>query len=200
MKDDFNRDIEIEVLKHKKTSSYSKMWYIEIFLVSLLLCFAFAVFSQIMLLNANLAWALFLVLILIFVSAVFDIIGVAVTASSIKPFLELKQNPKQKGVSTAIWFVKHADKISSICTDVVGDICSIVSGASGMAISLILIKEFSGISSVILSIVVSSVIAALTVLAKALGKTFAINNPTKILLFVGKLFEIFLHKNKKKLK
>ncbi len=197
MENDLNAEVQILEQKGKKHNHLSKVWYVEIFVLSLLLCFAFAVFSQIMLLNASFCWALFLVLFLIFVSVVFDIVGVAVTASSIKPFLKLKQSGKTKGVKTAMWFVKHADKVSSICTDVVGDICSIVSGASGMAIALILVNQFSGASSVMLSILVSSLIASLTVLGKALGKTFAINNPTKILLGTSKFLEFFWFKNKK---
>ena len=190
-------DDSVEILKNKKRN-YSKWWYFEIFLISLLLCFVFAIFSQMMLLNASIAWALFLVLVLIFLSVVFDVIGVAVTACSIKPFLELKQKGEIGGINVAIWFVKHADKISSICADVVGDICSIVCGASGMAIALVVVAQFNSLSGVVVSTLVSSVIAALTVLGKALGKTFAINNPTKILLFVGKFFDFFMHKRSKR--
>ncbi len=198
MENDFDAEVHALDKKDKKHHYFSKAWYFEIFFVSLLLCFAFAVFSQIMLLNASLGWALFLVLLLIFISVAFDVVGVAVTASNVKPFLKMKQEGKTKGLKTAMWFVKHADKVSSICTDVVGDICSIVSGASGMAIALIIVHQFNSFSSAILSILVSSIIAALTVLGKALGKTFAINNPTKILVFCGRFLEFFVHKSKKK--
>lgn len=198
--EDLTEQKSVSVLSNQKNLKISsKLWYFEIFFVSLLLCFVFAIISQLMLFNASLSIALFLVLLLIFVSVVFDIIGVAVTASHIKPFLEMKNCGKTKGVETAIKLVKNADRVSSICTDVVGDICSIVSGASGMAIALIIITQFQGVNSAVLSTLVSSIIAALTVLGKALGKNFAMNYSTQILLFVGKFLEIFMHKNKKKL-
>ena len=140
---------------------------------------------------------LFLVLLLIFVSVAFDIIGVAVAASNIKPFLELKRRGENRGVEKAMSLVKNADRVSSICTDVVGDICSIVSGASGVAISIILISELPSVSGAVLSTFVSSIIASLTVLGKALGKNFALTSSTKILIFVGKCLSIFSRKAKK---
>jgi len=192
----------IEVLSNKsskhKTKFGEKLWYVELFFSSLFLCFMFAIISQLTLLNSSLALALFLVLVLIFVSVLFDIIGVAVAASNIKPFLELKKTGKTKGVNMAIKMVKNADRVSSICTDVVGDICSIVSGASGVAISIIIISELPSISSAVLSTLISSIIAALTVLGKAVGKSFALNSSTKILLFFGRFLELFSFKKNKK--
>ena len=188
---DSNYDnLKIETLSNKKNSLQNKFWYLKLFVVSLLLCFVFAIISQLMLIKANIAVALFLVLVLIFVSVVFDVIGVAVAASNIKPFLELKKQ-NVRGVDKAIKLVKNADRVSSICTDVVGDICSILSGASGVAISIILISELPSISSAVLSTLISSIIAALTVFGKALGKNYALNSSTKIMIFVGKFLEIF---------
>lgn len=192
-----NNEITILSTKKKKTKISQKLWYFQIFFVSLFLCFLFSIISQFLLINANIAIALMLVLLLIFISVLFDIVGVAVAASNIKPLLELKKEEKTKGVKTAISLVKNADRVSSICTDVVGDICSIVSGASGFAISIILIAELPSVSSAILSTLVSSIIASLTVLGKALGKNFAINSSIKIVLFVGKFLEFFSIKKKK---
>lgn len=195
---DSNYDkLKIETLSNKKNSLQNKFWYFKLFVVSLLLCFVFAIISQLMLIRANIAVALFLVLLLIFVSVVFDVVGVAVAASNIKPFLELKKQ-NVRGVDKAIKLVKNADRVSSICTDVVGDICSIVSGASGVAISIILVSELPSVSSAVLSTLISSIIAALTVLGKALGKNYALNSSTKIMLFVGKFLEIFKKSTKNK--
>ena len=197
MDDNDLNSIKALVVSNKQGGIKKRLWYIELFTISLLLCFVFSIISQLLLIKANIALALFLVLLLIFVSVVFDIIGVAVAASNIKPFLELKQNGGGRGVEMAISLVKKADKVSSICADVVGDICSIVSGASGVAISIILISELPSISGAVLSTFVSSIIAALTVLGKALGKNIALTNSTKILLFVGKMLSIFSRKHKK---
>jgi len=183
---------------NKKRVTTSKIWYTELFFASLLLCFIFAIISQLVLLHANLALALFIILLLIAISVFFDLVGVAVTASHIKPFLELKSKGYVRGVDQAIKLVKNADRVSSICTDVVGDICGILSGAGGVAISIIIISESSGWNSAIWSTLISSIIAALTVLGKALGKSYALNYPTKIMLEVGK-FLYFFSKKKRKL-
>ncbi len=191
-------DGKVEALSKNKKTSSPKMWYFELFTASLALCFLFAIISQLMLLHANLAMALFLILLLIAVSVLFDIVGVAVAASHIKPFLELKSKGYKKGVDRAIKLVKNADRVSSICTDVVGDICSILSGAGGVAISIILVKEFPGWNNAILSTLISSLIAALTVLGKALGKSYALNDSTKVLVAVGRFLDLFLFKKRKK--
>lgn len=190
-------EVKTQGLEKSKKPMSLKLWYIELFVVSLSLCFIFAIISQLMLIHANLALALFLILILIAVSVIFDIVGVAVAASHIKPFLELKSKGYKKGLVQAISLVKNADRVSSICTDVVGDICSILSGAGGVAISIILVKEFPGWNNAVLSTLISSLIAALTVLGKAMGKSYALNYSTKILLSVGKFLNIFARKKKK---
>ena len=195
--------VEIESLKQKKdkqskkNSLSSKLWYFEIFAVSLSLCFIFAIMSQLILMRSNLVLALFVILVLIIISVIFDIIGVAVAASHIKPFLELKSKGYKRGVDQAIKLVKNADRVSSVCTDVIGDICSILSGAGGVAVSIFIIAEFESFNSAILSTLISSLIAALTVLGKALGKTYALNCSTKVLLGVGKFMSIFSRKRGK---
>ncbi len=195
--------VEIESLKqkkdkqNKKNSLSSKLWYFEIFVVSLSLCFIFAIMSQLMLMRSNLVLALFVILVLIVISVIFDVIGVAVAASHIKPFLELKSKGYKRGVDQAIKLVKNADRVSSVCTDVIGDICSILSGAGGVAVSIFIVAEFESFNSAILSTLISSLIAALTVLGKALGKTYALNCSTKVLLGVGKFMSIFSRKKGK---
>lgn len=185
------------MLDRKKGSIGSRLWYLEVFVLSLTLCFIFAILSQLMLMHANLALALFLILILIVVSVVFDMIGVAVAASNIKPFLEMNRH-RRRGVVQAIWLVKNADRVSSVCADVVGDICSILSGAGGVAISIILVSKAPGLGNAILSTLVSSLIAALTVLGKALGKSYALNYSTAVILQTGKFLSLFTrNKNNK---
>ena len=38
---------------------------------------------------------------------------------------------KIKGAKKAVSFKKNADKVSSFCNDVIGDICGIISGSAG---------------------------------------------------------------------
>ena len=180
--------------KHKAKSN--KVWLVQIFFVSLCFSIMFALISELMLANASLALSLFLIVLLVVVSVIFDLIGMAVTACSIRPLLDYKQKGI-RGADVSIKLVKNADKISCICTDVVGDICSILSGAGGVTISIILISYFPQFNSILMSILISSIIASISVLGKAIGKTYAINNSAKVVLATGKLLSLFKKARKK---
>ena len=85
--------------------------------------------------------------------------------------------------------MKNAEKVASICNDVVGDISGIVSGSTSAIIVANLMRDFST-QNVLIQLVVSGVVAALTIGGKALGKTFAMNSNTTIVLYVGKLMSL----------
>ena len=65
---------------------------------------------------------LFIYLFFIFLGILFDIIGVAVTSSDDKIFHSMSAR-KVRGAKVAVKFHKNAEKVSSFCCDVVGDIC-----------------------------------------------------------------------------
>ena len=188
---------EVDILSHtssKRMKAKMRIWYFELFVFSLLVCAFFGVISEIMLSHANILLASILILCLVGVSVLFDMIGVAVTASDIKPFLA-KLSTNKKTIRVAVNLIKNADKVNSICSDVVGDVCSILSGASGAAICLIIISNTLNLSSFLISIALSSLIASLNVLGKALGKNYAMINSHKIVLKVSRCISFFM-KNK----
>ena len=196
-----NKDLEtnkIKVLnKNKLRLKKVKLWYFEVFLFSLVLCAIFGVISEIMLSHTNILLATILLFCLVGVSVLFDMIGVAVTASDIKPFL-LKSTNNQKEINIAITLIKNADRVNSVCADVVGDVCSILSGAGGATICVILLSHDIGISNFVLSILLSSLIASINVLGKAIGKTYAMINAHKIVLKVSKVLILFVRDKHKK--
>ena len=177
---------------NKAHSKKVTIWYIKLFLFSLLLCAFFGVISEIMLSHANIVLAVILILCLVGVSMIFDMIGIAVAASDIKPFLD-KRYANNKNVKIAIALIKNADRVNSVCGDVVGDVCSILSGAGGATICVILISHNLGVSSFVLSIMLSSLIASINVLGKAIGKTYAMANAHKIVLKVSKFLGLFVN-------
>ena len=192
MQSDFEEKY-VKILGSKKVRA-NKKWLCQIFLLSLELSIAFSLLAQLTLSHTNLAISLILIAVLIIISVIADIVGVAVTACNVKPLLE----NIEKGVFGArlgLRIVKQADKASSICSDVIGDICSILSGAGGVSITLQLTELFSSVSSFVLALFVNAIIASLSIVGKAVGKTYALNNPLKIVLIVGKVFSIF-SKNK----
>ena len=120
---------------------------------------------------------------------VFDIIGVAVTAADERPFHSMAAH-KTPGAREALGLIRRANKVSSFCNDVVGDICGIISGSTG-AIIVTRLQEAFSIRSVAISLAVTALISGLTIGGKALGKTFAINKSTTVLQLVGRVLHLF---------
>ena len=71
--------------------------------------------------------AFLILLVIVMVGIIFDIIGVAVTSADEKPFHSMAAR-KVPGSQEAIKLLRNAERVSSICNDVVGDICGVVSG------------------------------------------------------------------------
>src|SRR5699024_8380807 len=98
---------------------------------------------------------------------------------------------KVKGAREAVLITKNADKFASFCNDVIGDISGIVSGSALTIVILeitTLIKQTDYTTlQIILSVLLTSLIAALTVGGKAVGKYFAINSSTEIIIVAGKV-------------
>lgn len=129
-------------------------------------------------------------LLIVFIGIGFDIIGVAVTVANEAPFhaMAAKKKPDAK---IAIFLLKNADKVSNFCNDVIGDICGIISGAAASAIILTLPGNHF-----FWNLILSSLVASITVGGKAFGKTFAIKNADKIVLRTANtllLFKRILH-------
>ena len=93
---------------------------------------------------------------------------------------------KVPGAQDAIRLLRNAERVSSICNDVVGDICGVVSGSASATISVQLLTHFEFSWPTVVSLLMSALVAGLTVGGKAIGKTFAVNSSTAIVHFTGK--------------
>ena len=144
--------------------------------------------SKIILGNVGLALGLFILLLIISIGVIFDVIGTAITATKERPFNAMASK-KVSGAKQALRLIKSADYVASFCNDIIGDITGTVSGATGAAIALnLIIAPTKGlISETAVGTIVIGFVAALTVSGKAWGKKFAISEPEKIILTVGKL-------------
>lgn len=126
---------------------------------------------------------LFLLLIIL-IGIIFDIIGIAAAAADEHPF-HAKAAKKVVGAGHAIKIVRNADRVASFCNDVVGDICGTVSGVLGAAIVVKILAEYPSFSNSVLTMVITGLIAAITVGGKALGKSKAIEDSVAIIFRVG---------------
>lgn len=134
-----------------------------------------------------------IVLFIVIVGAFFDMLGLAAAAAREAP-IHAMASKKVFGAKRAIIIVRNAEKVSSIFSDVIGDIAGVLSGAGALAVAFQLSTAISlhGWHEELAKIVLTALITAITVFAKAVGKTVAIQSPTPIVLFAGKVLETFV--------
>jgi CBS domain containing-hemolysin-like protein len=183
-------------MKNKKQN-----WVYTIFFITFILSMMFGVISNSVINSLNIFLAILILILIIIIGILFDIIGVAIASSDISPFTA-KASKKHKGAKEAIFLLKNASKVANVCNDVIGDVCGIISGAAGAVIAIRLSNNFH-IDIFLLSLIVGSFIASITVFGKALGKNFAMDNSTNIIYRVGIVIHPILKKmikNKKNTK
>ena len=173
-------------------------WVVTIFFVTIFISGTISLVSDEVMANSSVLVAFLILLAIIFLGIVFDIIGMAVATADEKPFHSMAAR-KVPGAHEAIKLLRNAERVSSICNDVVGDICGVVSGSASATIAaLILVNVEVGWPRGI-SLVMSALVAGLTVGGKAIGKTIAVNSCTKIVHLVGKMiYTVNCVKKKKK--
>ena len=187
----------------KRERMKSVKWVITIFLVTICISGTITLISDEVMGRTGIVVAFLILLFIILLGILFDIIGMAVATADEKPFHSMAAR-KVPGAQDAIRLLRNAERVSSICNDVVGDICGVVGGAASAAIAVRLVQSFTFSWPNLVSLLMSALVAGLTVGGKAIGKFFAVNSCTKIVYVVGKLiyslrrFPVFFCKNKKK--
>jgi len=173
-------------------------WVVSIFLITILISGGISLISDEVMANSSLAVAFVILLAIIFLGIVFDIVGMAVATADEKPFHSMAAR-KVPGAHEAIRLLRNAERVSSICNDVVGDICGVVSGSASATIaSLILMNAEVGWPKGV-SLLMSALVAGLTVGGKAIGKNVAVKSATRIVHMVGRIIHIVgFRTNKKK--
>ena len=177
----------------KKNKKPNTKWLLTITTISFLISFCLSAISELIIPNTFIGISIFLVLIFILIGVIFDIIGLAVATADEKIFHSMATK-KVKGSKKAINLINQKDNVSSFLNDVIGDICGVISGSCGLAISIKL-APIIGINKVLTTIIITSIISALTIGGKAFGKTIAINKCNEIVFEFSKLLSIF-SKNK----
>ena len=158
-------------------------WLWQVFIITFVLAMAFGAVSNTVVNKLNIVIATILLFIIIGIGIAFDLVGMAVASAVEAPF-HAKAAKKNKGAKEAIKLVRNAPMVSNICNDVIGDICGIISGSIGALLSLNISNKFN-FDIIIVSLLVSALIASATVGGKALGKKFAIKKCTDIIYMAG---------------
>ncbi|NLX63767.1 MAG: DUF21 domain-containing protein [Clostridiaceae bacterium] len=185
------KELSGENIPVKKASGIEKehvLWGLFITVISFTLSILILFASTSIFKTISPPFALLVVLGIIFIGVLFDVIGMAVTAADETPFHSMASK-KKKGARESINLLRNAPRVSSFCNDVIGDICSVVSGAAGTAIVYKLFADNANVS--LLEILIGALTAAFTVGGKAFAKNIGINNANYIVYKVGRIIAVF---------
>jgi len=204
MDDPHKRQYEERKIKFKANNNYhsnngNKKWIVTMITISFLLSSFLSFSSSNILKKVDIFTALLVVLFIIFIGVIFDIVGVAVTAADEMPFHAMAAK-KVYGAREAVKLIRNANRVSSICNDVVGDICGVISGAASALIVTKIAGENADKMSIV-EVIIAGIVAAMTIGGKALGKIIALQKSQYIVYKVGvisKFFSIRINKDGRK--
>ncbi len=164
-------------------------WIVTITLTAFMITFIMSIFSESALKDINLTLSILIVLIFIVLGIVFDMVGISVTVADKKVFHSMAAK-KVSGAKTALKLIANNSKVSSFCNDVIGDNCGILSYTSAGTIAILLANKLN-FNIFYVSLIITSIIAALTIGGKALGKSIAINHSNNILYKFSCIIKVF---------
>ncbi len=176
----------------KRERQKAARWVVTIFFVTIFISGTISLLSDILMESSTMFVAFLILLVIILVGIIFDIIGMAVATADEKPFHSMAAR-KVPGAQEAIRLLRNAERVSSICNDVVGDICGVVSGSASATIAAQILSNFEMSWPQVISLAMSALAAGLTVGGKAIGKSFAVNSCTTIVHTVGRLVHTVQH-------
>lgn len=177
---------KIEKNKKSKTSKTDYRWTMLITMFTFIMSVALSFLLDHLLKDVNIFVGVIMLLSVILIGIIFDIIGVSVTSADQKLFHSMAANHIQEG-KVAIDLIKNADKVSSFCNDVIGDMAGIISGALGASLLSKIYDKFNDINIALIGTLITASVAGFTVGGKSLGKSVAINKYREIIFFISKI-------------
>jgi len=170
----------------KKKSSIK--WIVKIVIISVVASMVFTLASTEILGRTGYVLSFAILAVFIIVGILFEVIGIAVTAATEEPFHSMAAH-RQQGAAESLRLIRNADKVTCYCNDVIGDVTGIVSGTTAALIAARLMDGFNT-ENLLFPLIISGVVTGLTVGGKAIGKIFAFNKSTEIVLSTGKLISL----------
>lgn len=174
--------------KKKGTVDYN--WIIKIVVSSFLISVIFTLISETVIPNVGIIMGSILTLIFILLGVLFDMVGLAVATAEEAQFNSMVAK-RVKGAKMALKLKKNAEKVSTFCNDVVGDICGIVSGSTGAVIAIKIVEHYE-FNALLVTLIVMGIISALTIGGKAIEKGIAMKKSNNILFSFAKILSIFV--------
>ena len=186
-KEKYSKKASKKPIKNRQLVDYKWITTVSVLAFSISLIFSFI--SEITMPKANGLVATLIILLFIGIGILFDMIGIAITVADIKTFNSMATK-QVRGAHLAVKLIKNNEKASSFCNDVIGDICGIISGSAGVILSATLATTLN-LNIFWVTLLITAIIAALTIGGKAIGKATAINKSTLILYKFSKSISYF---------
>ncbi len=186
-KEKYSKKVNKKPIKDKKKVDIK--WVFIISIISFIVSLIFSLIGETIIPNAHFIVSIILIFSFIWLGIIFDMIGIAVTVADVSTFNSMATK-KVKGANLGVKLIKNASKVSSFCNDVIGDICGIISGSTGISIAIIVSEKFS-FPLLLMTILITAFVAAFTIGGKAIGKSYAINNSNVILFRFVKILSVF---------
>ena len=183
----------------KEEKRRTRNWVITIFFATIAISAAISMASDLVMANSTMIVAAIVLLLIVFIGIIFDIVGMAVATADEKPFHAMAAR-KVKGAKECITLLRNAERVSSICNDVVGDICGVVSGSASATIAALILTNVDVGWPRGVSLVMSALVAGLTVGGKAIGKNIAVKSATSIVHLVGRIIYLVSFRGSRKKK
>lgn len=187
-KENYNKKAKKENKNISLKADYK--WIVTITITAFIITFFMSIFSESALRDISLPLSILIVLTFIILGIIFDMIGISVTVADKKVFHSMAAK-KVSGAKLALKLIDNNSKVSSFCNDVIGDICGILSGTAAGTIGILLASKLK-LNIFTVTLVTTSLIAALTIGGKALGKSIAINHSNSILYKFARIIKIFV--------
>lgn len=176
-----------------KEKDSSSKWLITVSLLSFSLSIVFSFLTTTIVNSLSVPLAILILILVIAIGIIFDMISMSVTIAEEKNF-HAKASKKIDGAKTSIKLIRNAPKVSSICADVIGDVCGILSGGIGTIVAMKITSSYG--LEFDLQVIISAIVAALTIGGKAKCKLIAQEYSSQIVDKFTKLLNLFTLKKK----
>ena len=174
----------------KKMPKPDYKWIILIFALTMVISGTMSFISSELLGRANLAVSFLILISIVLIGIIFDVIGVAVTSAEEKPFHSMASR-KVPEAAEALRLIRNANRVSSFCNDVIGDICGVISGSAAAVIAARVLLLSKSKSEIFITLLLSAVVSGVTVGGKACGKSLAMNSSTAVVRTAAKVLCFF---------
>ena len=189
-----NTKKNFKVPKPDTNVSTSSKWTVFVVFLSFVLSVIFSLVTSVAMENMSIVAAFTILFLIVGTNVLFDIIGTAVMAAEELPFHSLAAR-RVKGAKESISLIRHAPQNSNLCCDVIGDIAGIISGAATATIVAEMVFVF-GWNSLLPSLILSGLVASMTIGGKAVCKGFAMKNGNSVVFTIGKFSAFFKYRKR----